>query len=263
MANNTLYSDNSDAIEAVLRSICRVKRLGPDDAEEFASWTRLKLLENDCAVLAKFKGLSAFKTFLGTVVANKYLDWQIEEKRNKFRNSAPAKRAGRVGTELERLVLRDKIEYEQAAQLLVSRGIARSIAECDEVWAGLKRQGGRVHVNVDDVDEFAVAPEPDPVDDRERRRIAAKMLAALQRAMAELPASDNVIFRLKYWDNVKVSDIARTQGIEQKPLYRRYEQILDQLKKSMVVQGVTEAEVRQVFDDIGVDWDEIANGGGK
>lgn len=262
VASHNLYSENQDAIEAVLAFIRRRHRLSADDGDEFSAWARLRLLEDDCAVLARFQGLSNFKTFIVSVIGHLFQDWRNQQW-GKWRPTAEARRLGPVAIELERLILRDRIEFEQAAQLLVSRGIAESIAHCDALWPRLKRHAGREFVNVDAVTNLAVAPAPDPIDEDERRQLAIRVLAVMQRALAQLPPADNVMFRLRYWDKVTVARIAAMQGTEQKPLYRRFEQILNQLRKSMLAEGVTEVEIRELLGDLGVDWDEIAHGGGN
>ena len=262
MATHNLYSDNSDAIEAVLAYIRRAHRLSPDDGDEFSSWARLRLLEDNCAILAKFQGLSKFKTFLTTVIHHLFLDWRNQQW-GKWRPTAEARRLGPVAIELERLILRDKIDFEQAAQLLISKGTAQSMTECDDSWSRLKQQGGREFVNVDDVEPVAVTPAPDPIEAEERHRIVAKVLAALRTALEQLPPGDSLLFKLRYWDRVTVARIAQMQGVEQKPLYRRFEQLLHQLKTAILGQGVTEAEMRRAFEGFGPDWDNFGNEGGK
>lgn len=262
MASHNLYSDYQDAIEAVLGFIRRRHRLSADAGDEFSSWARLRLLEDDCAILAKFQGLSNFKTFIVSVIGHLFQDWRNQQW-GKWRPTAEARRLGPVAIELERLILRDRIEFEQAAQLLLSKGVAETIAQCDALWSRLKRHAGREFVNVDDVTNLVVTPPPDPIDQDERRRLAIKVLGAMQQALAQLPPADNLIFRLRYWDKVTVARIAAMQGTEQKPLYRRFEQILGQLRKSMLAEGVTEVEIRELLADMGVDWDELANGDGN
>jgi RNA polymerase sigma factor (sigma-70 family) len=262
VATHNLYSDNSAAIEAVLAYIRRAHRLSADDGDEFSSWARLRLLEDDCAILAKFQGLSKFRTFLTTVIHHLFLDWRNQQW-GKWRPSAEARRLGPVAVELERLALRDKIDFEQAAQLLVSKGTAPSIAECDAIWSRLKQQGGREFVNVDDIDPVAVTPPSDPIESEERRRIVSKVLEALRRSLEQLPPGDSLIFKLRYWDRVTVARIAQMQGVEQKPLYRRFEQLLHQLRTAILGQGVTEAEMRRAFEGFGPDWDHFGSEDGK
>src|SRR6266498_2338556 len=63
-------------IERVVAAICRRHGLARDDAEDFASWTTLKLIENDYAVLRKFRGESAVTTYLAVVIAMLFRDYR-------------------------------------------------------------------------------------------------------------------------------------------------------------------------------------------
>ena len=161
MAAQNLYTEHADTIESVLAYTRRAHRLSADDGDEFSSWARLKLLEDDCAILRKFQGLSTFKTFLVTVIQRLFLDWRIREW-GKWRPTAEARRLGPVAIELERLVLRDGIDFGQAAQTLVSKGTALSIDECDEVWAQLKQRPRRLRTGSDELVDLP-APHHNPI----------------------------------------------------------------------------------------------------
>jgi len=262
VATNHPYWDYLDAIEAVLRYVCREKRLSADDGDEFSSWTRLKLLENDCAILRKYGRISTFKTFLFVVVRRKYTDW-LREKNGKFHPSAEAKRLGPIAIELERLVLRDRMKYEEAAQTLVSKGIAPSIKACDEIWGRLPQSQGHQFVDPDVIDGMLVPPEPDPVEISRLRELVARVLAVLRLIVDQLPPADNLIFRWRYWDEISVAEIARLQQTEQKPLYRRFNQIHKEIKRRLLEEGLTEDEVLESLDHLGIAFEDFADGSEK
>jgi RNA polymerase sigma factor (sigma-70 family) len=262
VATDHLYSLNEDAIEGVLKFVCRKKGLRDDRADEFCQWTRFRLIANDCGILRSFKGESSFKTFLVTVIQNKYRDW-LDAEQGKFRVTAEAKELGPVAANLELLILRDKMPFDEAAQLLVSKGVATSLAQCDEVWGQLKRAPRRDLVSDEALENHQASPSLDPVEDEERQRLTRKVHAALVASIAALPPADNLILRLKYWDHVSVANIAKLQQTEQKPLYRRIEQLLKRLERDMAARGVTEDEVRDLFHGLGIDVEEFAHEGGK
>ena len=62
------FITHADTNESALAHICRARRLAPDHAEEFCAWARLRLIDNDHAILRKFQGRSTLRTFLVTVV---------------------------------------------------------------------------------------------------------------------------------------------------------------------------------------------------
>ena len=262
MARHNLYSEHADAIESVLAYTRRAHRLSADDGDEFSSWVRLRLLEDDCAILRKFQGLSSVKTFLVTVIQRLFLDWRNKEW-GKWRPTMEARRIGRVAIELERLVLRDGIDYGQASQLLVSKGIAASIEECDEAWGRLKRGGGRHFVGDETLDNLPAGEAVDPIAAQQRRELVAKVVRAVHEVLAELPPADHLIFKLRYWDRVSVATIARMQQIEQKPLYRRFEQLHERIVKDLAARGITADEIRRLFDGFGIDDEDSGAGGAK
>ena len=238
-----LYSANADVIESVLRYACRSHRLSPDHADEFTSWTRLRLLDNDQAILRKFGGRSTWRTDLVSVIERLFLDWRNHEW-GKWRPTAEARRVGQVAIELERLVLRDGLNYASAVEQLVQAGIASDAETCDRAWARLPRQPRRQRVDEEHLVEVAPQqPEADPVEAAERRERERAILAALETALVALPPQDQTLLRLRYWSGIKVSQIAVTSGLEQKQLYRRYERIWTDLRAQLAAAGVTAADL--------------------
>lgn len=265
MATHKLYTEHADTIESVLAYTRRAHRLSADDGDEFSSWVRLRLLEDDCAILAKFRGLSTFKTFLVTVIQRLFLDWRIKEW-GKWRPTADARRLGPVAIELERLVLRDHLEFEQAAETLISRGTAVSREECDRAWAELPRRPARQRAGEQALD---AVPAPvavrDPIVVEEQFASAGKARSALADAIPALTPQEQLIIRLRFQDGVTVARIAQLIGEEQKPLYRRIEQILARLRASLTAAGVTADEVRDLLGNPVVELGAVfpAAGAGK
>jgi RNA polymerase sigma factor (sigma-70 family) len=257
VATHDLYSEHADTIESVLAYTRRAHRLSADDGDEFSSWARLRLLEDNCAVLAKFEGLSSFKTFIVVVISRLFLDWRIKEW-GKWRPTPRARRLGRVAVELERLCLRDGIEYGQAVQTLVSKGLAASEAECDAFWEQLRRRGGRRRVDIDDIPELPTLAV-DAVAHDERQQRAKRAVEAMNASIAALPADDQMIFRLRYQDGVTVARIAKLIDADQKRLYRRFEQLESRLRAGILASGLTEDDVRDLFG--GFDIEDEGDGG--
>jgi RNA polymerase sigma factor for flagellar operon FliA len=247
VATTNLYSEHAETIEAVLSYVRRAHRLSADDGDEFASWARLRLLEDDCAVLRKFRGLSTFKTFVVTVIQRLFLDWRIKEW-GKWRPTADARRLGPVAVELERLVLRDGIDFEQAVETLVSKGTALTRDECDRVWRELPRRPSRQRAPEDALETISVsAPVNDSIELGEQSQNASRARVALAEALPSLSPQEQLIIRLRFQDGITVARIAQLIGEEQKPLYRRIEQILVRLRASLVTSGVTADAVRELL----------------
>lgn len=263
MDSHNLYSEHADTIESVLASTRRSRRLSADDGDEFSSWARLRLLEDECAVLRKFQGISSFKTFLVAVIQHLFLDWRDHEW-GKWRNSAEAVRLGPVAKELERLVLRDGTDYEQAVQSLVSRRVAESVRQCDEIWAKLSHRPPRRRASTDELDDsdHRVAAV-DPVEEHERRERIAATRRAMHDAIRELPPADQLIIKLRFDDHVTVARIAKLVDEDQKALYRRFERLMKQLRQSMNARGISDEDLSDLFGSGGDDFGPIfGNRGG-
>ena len=265
MATHSLYTEHADTIESVLAYTRRAHRLSADDGDEFSSWARLRLLEDDCATLRKFQGKSTFKTFLVTVIQRLFLDWRIKEW-GKWRPTADARRLGPVAIELERLVGRDGMEYEQAVETLVTKGVALTSDECDRIWGELPRRGARKRAGEELLAQLPSPPSAhDSIDVEEERASAHRARAALSDAIPGLTPQEQLIIRLRYQDGFTVARIAQLIGEEQKPLYRRIEQILARLRKAMTAAGITAEEVISLLGNPAVELGTVfpASGAGK
>jgi RNA polymerase sigma factor (sigma-70 family) len=256
------YSQHSETIKQVIDYVCRRHRLPPDKADDLESWVNLRLIENDYAVLREYKGLSKLRTYLHSVVINAYLDWRNAEW-GRFRYSAAARRLGVVAMELERLVLRDKRDYEDAVQTLVSTGVTRSREECDRLWAQLKRRSRRTEVPADEFDDRLQEPV-DPLqwlDFDDPQRMADRVGRVLAESLRGLPPQEQVILRLWFVDEFTVPQIARALGFEskaeEKALYRRIERSLKNLGEVLTAAGLTAEQTLELLDNPNADLGEI------
>lgn len=251
------YSEHSETIEAVLAHVRRRHLLSPDAAEEFSSWARLRLFADDCAILRKFRGQSTIRTYLTTVLLHLFLDWRNSQW-GRWRPSAKARRLGPLAVELERLVLRDGREYEEALEYVISVGAAVSRAQCDELWSQLKRQPVRRMTTVDALDVVAV-PDDDreAIDFEDSGSKAQRVAHGLRQALRQLVNEDQFILRLTYVNGFTAKQIGEALGLESKPLYRRIEQIEAKLGAQLLAAGLSKEEVLGIFKSADVDLGEI------
>ncbi len=231
--------------------------MSPDAAEEFSSWARLRLIEDDGAILRKFRGQSTIRTYLTTVLLHLFLDWRNAQW-GRWRPSALARRLGPLAIELERLVLRDGRDYEEAVEILLSIRAAASRAACDETWAQLKRQPVRKMTTTDAlVDVATVDGSHARVDFESVQGKALRVGAALRRSLRRLESDEQVILRLSYVNKFTAKQIAAVMHLEAKPLYRRIEQIEAKLGALLLAGGLARDEVLDVFQSPDIDLGEI------
>jgi RNA polymerase sigma factor (sigma-70 family) len=89
--------------------------------------------------------------------------------------------------------------------------------------------------------DLDVLPMPDGRSPEDELR-AAELRAALRAALEQLPAADRLVLRLRYQDEVPVSEITRILSLPSVfHVYRRVNGILDRLRASLRLAGVEDA----------------------
>ena len=233
------YVEQLDVIDRIASSICRRNGVQGADAEDFGADVCLKLLQDDHAVLRKYRGASSPTTFLTVVISNLFRDYRVKHW-GKWRPSAEAKRQGGVAVLLEAAMYRDGQTFDQACAFLANDGrLTVDRAQLRKLLADLPaRVSRRVddNANVDDVQASESADARVLEHERQGRVQAAK--AALGRAIDRLPPEDKLIVRLHFYEGFTVADVARAVGIPQKPLYVRMKRLLEALSKDLQGQGI-------------------------
>jgi RNA polymerase sigma factor (sigma-70 family) len=238
-------------IERIGRNGARRHGLRPEDADEFVSDLKLKLLADDYAVIRKFKGQSSFTTYLTAVVQHYLLDYR-NHLWGKWRPSAEAKRLGPTAVLLDRLTVRDGHPLDEAVEMvLVNYRMAATRSELSELAQKLPVREGRPRAVAEDEAGNAV---PDPAqrpderlieDDEERQR--GRIGAAVRQAVQALSPEDRVIVRMRIDDGFTVAEIARVLRLEAKPLYRRIEAIFKALRADLQRHGIDVSVVQDLW----------------
>jgi RNA polymerase sigma factor for flagellar operon FliA len=231
-----------DWIERAARSIARRHGLSQDEADDFTGWARLKLVEEDYAVLAKFRGESSITTYLTVVIAMLWRDYRVRQW-GRWRPSAAARRKGQLAVRLETLLRRDGLRLSEAAERL------RTAGETDLSDRELARLSAELPLRapVRVVRLAGDASEPSAAggaDDYAAEDESADQTKAVGKALESLAAEDRLVLRLRFWEGLSVADVARGLGVPQKPLYRRIERLLAQLRKLLVQNGLSRDDVR-------------------
>ena len=248
-----LFLANRPWIERTVASLCRRYGLGADEAEDVCSWVELRLIEHDYAAIRKFRGDSSIQTYLVVVVSALFRDYRAAHW-GRWRPSAAALRAGPLAVRLETLVYRDGFTLDQAARTLRASGETdlpdRSLVT---LLAQLPVRGPLRPYEAGDAPREGVAAESSAeervaADEAERRRQA--VLGALERVLERLPQEDRLILRLQFWKGLSVADVSRALRLPQKPLYRRIERILAQLRRELPAEGVAPEQLREFLGEL-------------
>lgn len=243
------YLDHESLIEHILVRHARLRHLAEEEAEDFASQVRLKLWENDGAVIRRFRGQSSIKTYLTTVVSHLFLDFR-REKWGRWRPSAAARRMGKEALLLEQALYRDRMPFGEAVEALRrNHGVTLGVDQLAALSGRLpQRQPRPVVRGEDDLERHgAEAGSVDRVEVAEREGLARRVERALQEVLADLDDLDRFLVR-SFTGGLQVSEVARMLGEEQKPLYRRRERLLVHLRERLEARGLTAGDVADILD---------------
>jgi RNA polymerase sigma factor (sigma-70 family) len=243
MSSRSLFEENLDAIERAAARVCREARLDRADAEDFASSAKLALLADDCAILRKFEGRSSLPAYLTVVLRRLFVD----ERRaaGRWYASAEAERRGPAAVQLEQLLLRDRRSFAEAVEIVTRERPELTVRELEEIAAALPERAPRavaVPVMEGDDERFAgSSTASDLVEALDVARRSERANDAVRIAMTMMTAEDRTILRLRYCGNASVANIARALRLEQRPLYRRMEALLEKLRRALEEVGVDAA----------------------
>jgi RNA polymerase sigma factor (sigma-70 family) len=217
------------------------------------------MLERDCAVLRQFTGASQLKSYLSVVVQHLFIDFR-RQRWGVWRPSTEARRAGSPGIRLDTLINRDQVPLEEAIeQLRANEGVALSAEQLREIADRLPRRPPRRAQGAETAPEPAVpaalAVERLALADVRARRASA-LRAALRDALSHCADEDAVILRLHFLQGLTIARVAAMLGLAQKPLYRRVERLLRDLKGRLESAGFAANEVAELIGDPAFEQEE-------
>ena len=198
-------------IERVIAFVCRRHHLSAPDAEDFASHAKLKLINQDYAILRNFEGRSSLRTFLTITITRAFLDYR-NAAWGKWRPSAEARRAGPVAVLLERLVSRDNYRVDEAFAILTVNH--RLPLSRDDFERQIERLPPRVPRRIEGEDALLEHPDPTSPEDvllsSERQLAANHVHSVLKGALAEMPPQDRLILTMRFQDGRSLSTSRRS-----------------------------------------------------
>lgn len=231
-------------LQRVIRTVSRLNRLSPEDAEDFGQTVHLKLLERNYYVFNSYEGRSSLSTFLTVVVTRLLLDWR-NATRGKWRPSASAVRLGSDAVTLERLMHRDGMTRAEAIATVRSlrRGRNASVSEelLDDLVDRLPPRTRRVFVTEIAEESLGHRTFDDPILASEQREMKSAVRRALRQACADLEPEERQLLALRYVRAYSVRAIGDALQVEAKPLYRRIDRILATLRHRLAALGVSAA----------------------
>jgi RNA polymerase sigma factor (sigma-70 family) len=251
MNPETIYLENLTTIERIAAFVARRSHLGPDEVSEFIQDVRVRMLEEDYAILRKFEGRSAFSTYLTTVIVRLHHQWRVE-RWGKWRPSAEAQRLGQKAIALERMLTRDGFTFDEAVQVLTTRsGGQFNVAELEAIYLRLPTRVPRPVPVSDEGLLGSVASasnSAERVESRDRERAARLAAKALDDVLEAMEPEDRLLLQLRFWRAQKVPQIAEVLHLEQKKIYKRLDRLCVILRRGLETAGVSRQDVAALLE---------------
>jgi RNA polymerase sigma factor (sigma-70 family) len=242
---------NLRLIEGIVERVCRRAHVYGADADDFAATVKLKLVEDDYAVLRNHQGRSSLATYLRIIVERWYADETIRD-HGRWHPSTEAMRIGAAGVLLETLVRRDRRSLEDALPLV--RAVDDSLTRNDLEAMLLRLPQRRPRMHVTDLDNAppAALRASESADaeliQAETRDVSARTTRVIRAALSALTVEDRTIVRMRFDESVSIADISRMLRLPQRPLYRRIESLLGKLRLRLAGEGIDASAIADVLE---------------
>lgn len=244
-----LFLSRLDEIEDAVRFVARRARLRPEDADDLSASLKLRLIENDYAILRRFGGRCSLRTYVASIAHRLCADeWMRVHGR--WRPSAEARRRGDAAVLLEGLIVRDGRSLEDALPVVQGLDASFTRQEAEEIVARLPERNVRLKiVSLDDSEQLVarrvIAEDPGAgIEHAATNETASRIVRETLRSMT---AEDRAVLRLRFANEMRVSDIGRMLGCEQRPLYRRIESLVRKLHDALVDAGIDGVAVQTLI----------------
>jgi len=259
MSPEELFRANLKLVDRVVAGVCRRSGLRGADAEDFASAVTLALMENDYAILRAYEGRSSLVTFL-TIVVQRLLAREWRRICGSWHSSAEAERLGDAAVLLEELLVRDGRSLDEAVPFVRAIDPSLDRAAVYELAARLPERVARARfVVLSEDDDFVASERADArASDAEARKTSERAGRVVRETLATLPVEDRMLIRFRFGADLSIAETARLLGVPQRPLYRRIEALLRQLRHALESAGLNAAMVAEVVSAAatdGVDFD--------
>lgn len=247
-----LFVENLSTLERVAAGFGRRYGMSSDETADLTSSIMVRIVEDDYAVFRKFRGESSLSTYLTVAITMMAREYRVQQ-RGRWRPSAAAQRQGAVAIRLETLVHQKGHSLPEAAQVLRTRGeTSLSDRKLGDLLRQLPRRGPMRPVEVGDESLQAVTAASDAETDMLSGEAAARRSSVesiLQETLAALSLEDRLLLKLRFWQEASIADAARILGVEQRPLYRRVDRLLEELRTRLAGHGVTIDAVREIMGE--------------
>lgn len=244
-----LLLDHLDLIDQIVRTTGRRRHLSGIEQDDFASYVNLRLVDDDYAVLRKFRNRSSLWTYLAAVIERMSLDFCVE-KWGRWRPSVVAGRLGPAAVVLERLVTRDGHTLEEAIEIVrTNHAAGLTPAELRAMWDQLPvRAGHTIEVGEEAAAGVSSTDSSEAtVEDAARQRDINRLERALRSAFGQIGEQDRVMIALRFDEDLPVAAIAKLMKSSVATVHRRLDRSIGQLRAALARSGFDPREVASLI----------------
>lgn len=257
--NEAAFTANLPVVREAIRAVCRRCRVSRDEEAEFTSSVIVKLIDNGYEVFRRFRGGSGLRTFLFAVAYRHLLDLRNSEW-GKWRPSKCARRLGSAAICLEELVFRQRTALPEAVNIVANHpqwGLSTSAVR--SLYAQLPARAPRRRVSepLDSIAGRLADLHPSEHERDEQQHEAARVRAALAKALARLDRDERRLLRLRFQDGLSMSEIAAVTEADAPALYRRFARILRRLRAELQAEQLTSLDVCPLLGQVGEQFDAL------
>ncbi|HVR38725.1 MAG TPA: sigma-70 family RNA polymerase sigma factor [Thermoanaerobaculia bacterium] len=249
MRPEEIFHANLALVDRVIAAVCRRAGLRDADAEDFASIAKLELIENDYAILRGFEGRAPLGAFL-TVVVQRILTRERLRIWGRWHPSAEAERLGAAAVLLEKLIVHEKRPLGEAIPIVCASDPSLDRARVRELADRLPLRAARPRLVplAEDEHQFAASDAADArAQEAETRRMSERAAQVVRETMETLSLQDRMLLKFHFGAELSIAETSRLLGVPQRPLYRRVEALLRQLRGALEREGVGAAVVEDLI----------------
>ena len=243
-----LLIEHLDLVERVVRYIARRHHLPASEVEELSSLVRLRLIDQNFAVLRKFQGRSNLATYLTTVIEHIYLDFCVG-RWGKWRPSAAARRLGPLAILLDQLITRDGLSFDEAVTTLsVNHACQATREQLHEIYLLLPTRSVRRPATEEELALVAtrVGTRDKALEYDDDLETVERVEAALGQVLAELSPREQLILRLRFKDGLSMAAIGRLLHTPAKPLYRQLHATIARVREKLCQQHIDAQDIERI-----------------
>lgn len=239
----SFFESNLSITDEIIKKYCYRHNVVGDEADECNSYVYEKIIENDYQKIREFNGKSSYKTYMTTVIPRILIDRMRSGGR--WRPSQKALRIGKEAVILEELVFKKKYSFEQAYNTLTTNhNISIERERAYEIITLLQRKRltsaspGKQEITDNEPDGKAPSPDEAAIIN-ETSKIKEQLDAIIEEIRNFLSNEDRLLLRMRFEDNIKISEIARVLKKDRDDIDRKLKAILTNFKSEILSRNIS------------------------